>query len=231
MSSSVLLSVLGIIRTPNGRPLWRFAAANIVLTLALWGAFANGARDYYSAYRDLARSVVVGQVSYFSSLDHARLAFETTGGGTSFVQPNTVERAALSEDGEKLGEKLAAPRPSERVGSLARGLAVLFLPISILRGWHIVDFQGGRGLLMVTDLDTVVIDVTLVACLYLSLRRRRVSMMPAELCVTVLAALMILLLAYVVTNYGTLFRLRLLAVAPLWLLPAVLDSDDERPAR
>ena len=40
------------------------------------------------------------------------------------------------------------------------------------------------------------------------------------------------LVGYVVTNYGTLFRLRLLAVVPFWLLPLVLapSSDERRPA-
>jgi hypothetical protein len=42
--------------------------------------------------------------------------------------------------------------------------------------------------------------------------------------VFVFAAVTLVTMAYVVTNFGTLFRLRLLVAAPLWLLPAFLSS-------
>jgi hypothetical protein len=46
----------------------------------------------------------------------------------------------------------------------------------------------------------------------------------------VLVVMTSLLMAYVVTNYGTLFRLRLLSVVPLWVLPlAVLRAEGFTP--
>jgi hypothetical protein len=121
-------------------------------------------------------------------------------------------------------ETLAVPKSSDRLALLSVGLAALFVPISILRALSIVTFHGGQGLLLVTDVDTVVIDLALALCLYLSFKRRHLPLLPTGLCLAALGIVTTLLLAYVVTNYGTLFRLRLLAVTPLWLLPAVLDS-------
>ena len=53
---------------------------------------------------------------------------------------------------------------------------------------------------------------------------------PALLFAVVLAAMTCLALAYVVTNFGTLFRLRLLVAAPLWVIPVLrLRSREATP--
>jgi hypothetical protein len=88
-----------------------------------------------------------------------------------------------------------------------------------------VSFTGGQGLLLITDLDTVVIDATIMATIWLfvvSARRNGIS--PPAVFVLVLTVLLGTTLAYVVTNYGTLFRLRLLATTALWMLPVMIPS-------
>jgi hypothetical protein len=114
-----------------------------------------------------------------------------------------------------------------RAQQLFRGSALLFVPISVLRALSIVEFPGGRGLLFVTDIDTLIIDAGLAAALYLLFLARRNPDLPVIVFVVVFAGLTTIALAYVVTNFGTLFRLRLLAVTPLWMLP-VLVGDSSR---
>ena len=98
---------------------------------------------------------------------------------------------------------------------------MLFLPITLLRALSIVSFTGGRGLLLITDIDTLVIDLGIVASILLLLRTGLSrSSMPVAIFALALAVLTTLSMVYVVTNFGTLFRLRLLAVTPMWVLPA-----------
>ena len=60
------------------------------------------------------------------------------------------------------------------------------------------------------------------------LRRRRQPLSPGVVFTAVFVVLSTAMLGYVVTNYGALFRLRLLAVTPLWMLP-VMASAREAP--
>lgn len=119
-----------------------------------------------------------------------------------------------------------------RVSALVVGLGLIFVPVSVLKALSIVDFSGGRGLLVVTDVDTLFMDATLVALMAFLVRRRSATrgLLPYLCFATILAAAAGILMAYIVTNYGTLFRLRLMAVAPLWLLPLALDVRRRDPA-
>jgi hypothetical protein len=89
-----------------------------------------------------------------------------------------------------------------------------------------VEVSGGRGLLFLTDVDTLFIDVTILAALVLLWMRwptvRRHA--PYVTFTLMLGCLTALLLAYVVTNFGTLFRLRMLTVVPFWLLLLATSS-------
>ncbi|MGH7335709.1 MAG: hypothetical protein ACREKS_23755 [Candidatus Rokuibacteriota bacterium] len=117
-----------------------------------------------------------------------------------------------------------APEPPARsvpyVGRLAIGLATLFVPMSVLRSLSIVQFPGGRGLLFLTDLDTLFLDATMVVAFVLLYRRWRGArrQIPYACFVLLLAGVTAVLLAYVVTNFGTLFRLRLMMAVPVWML-------------
>jgi SAM-dependent methyltransferase len=113
-----------------------------------------------------------------------------------------------------------------RLTALAVGLALFFVPVSLLKALSIVDFTGGRGLLTITDVDTLFMDVTIVAALACLVRRRPVArgLLPYACFAAIVASAAGLLMAYIVTNFGTLFRLRLMAVAPLWMLPLALGA-------
>ncbi len=105
--------------------------------------------------------------------------------------------------------------------SMLVGLALMLVPVSIVKALGWADFPGGRGLLLVTDVDTMLLDLSIVACVALLFIRRE-SIRPNAAYVWFVLALAVVtgvLLSFVVTNFGTLFRLRLLMAAPLWMLP------------
>ena len=198
--------------------LWKTAAAYAVLIAVLIGAFARGAGDSYPYYKSLALSVLLSHslAATMRDLDYARNAFAASGGATSFAGGTGILDDALHQSGTA----------NTRLRRVARGSAAVFVPISVLQMLSIVTFNGGRGLLFITDIDTVVLDLTVGAALYFligSAPPRRA--LPILACLVVILLLTTGVLAYVVTNFGTLFRLRLLALVPLWLLPPFMYPD------
>lgn len=81
-----------------------------------------------------------------------------------------------------------------------------------------VDFSGGRNLLVIADVDTLVMDLSLVLIGWAMYRRRAAlqGRLPFVAFAVMLSLLTAVLLGYVVTNFGTLFRLRYLVAAPVW---------------
>jgi hypothetical protein len=128
-------------------------------------------------------------------------------------------RFALSGGGSNV---VPVPAADDRlVGPTLVGLSVMFVPISIVRSLGWADFDGGHGLLFVTDIDTVLLDLSIVASLALLVVRRQVigDRIAYVWYVLALAVVTSVLLAFVVTNFGTLFRLRLMMAVPIWMLP------------
>jgi hypothetical protein len=109
------------------------------------------------------------------------------------------------------------------------GLATVFVPISMVRALGLVDLAGMRVPLWITDIDTVLLDVFILACVSLAVMRRdRVGPnIPYVWFVVSLALVISVLLGYIVTNFGTLFRLRLMVAVPLWMLPLAVRHRPE----
>ena len=106
------------------------------------------------------------------------------------------------------------------------GLAAMLVPVSLLKAAHIVDIAGGRGLLLVTDLDTLFLDATVIAAIWLLIRERRAlghDRAYLGVCL-VMFVLVTPMLAYVVTNLGMLVRLRVIAFLPLWMATLAISS-------
>jgi hypothetical protein len=197
--------------------LWKTAAGYALLTVVLVVAFARGAGGYYPYYKGLVLSAVATRsvAATVHDLDYARSAFAATGGATSFAEPLGPAGTGVLDDA------LRQSATSSRAKRLARGCAAMFVPISALQALSIVTFNGGHGLLFITDLDTIVLDLTVISALYILIVSAPPPWtLPAIVCLLVILALTTGVLAYVVTNFGTMFRLRLLALVPLWLLPA-----------
>jgi hypothetical protein len=193
---------------------WQFRRTNlrrhalgwIAILAALWLCFRVGAGPYYEAYAPgrLWRSTVASAQSPVTNAvtalaDPAREGFVQSGGATN---------TASASDG--------------KLEAFGRGVAVMFVPISLLKSLSVVDFEGGRGMLLLTDADTIFLDILLVLGLISLINGAGLKRNLAPACFLVtLAVVTTALMAYVVTNYGTLFRLRLMMAAPVWLLPVV----------
>jgi hypothetical protein len=178
----------------------------------LWIAFVAGAGPYAWPYESAILSFVGLPSIAMKSLDSARSGFASSGGATTLAGEEPVDESttfALSGAG--------------RIGRLLRGLAVFFVPVTALAAASIVRFSGGQGLLGITDLDTVAIDFTIASAVALLLSHKRDPPGSAITFALVLGLLLTASMAYVVTNYGTLFRLRIMAVAPFWIVPTMVS--------
>jgi hypothetical protein len=187
----------------------RVLLAHALAVPALWLMFVAGAGAYYPYYGSLVRASFGAPFAPLTELENARVAFSATGGGT-----------AIDEPADDFGRDRAP------VARLAQGVAAMFVPISLLRELGIVRFSGGRGLLLLTDLDTVMLDVSLIIAFFLMFRMRPAPVPSVNVFGLLVFLVTAVTMAYVVTNYGTLFRLRLLVSAPLWLLPAFAQMPD-----
>lgn len=140
-------------------------------------------------------------------VERSRAGFEASGGGTNMAPPE-LDRSA------RVG--LAS-----RLQGFGLGLAAVFVPVTVLRTSGLISFSGGGRALALTDIDTLFLDVSMAACLLVTWRQRALlrGQWTGAVFALMLGVTSALLVGYVVTNYGTLFRLRLMAAVPIWLLP------------
>ena len=225
--AAIVWSALALVLTAcawRQRRLVRYAAVCVLLLAAGWRTYMTGADlDYINPYRTVIDSAMV------ATLDYYRSGFVTTPGGTSVRPSRPAPRPQPAEEGAPSSIERPSAASSgvvDRLTAVGVGLSLLFVPVSALRMLSIVSFSGGRGLLAITDVDTLFMDLTIAAGIAFLLRRRSAirGQLPYVAFVVVLATASALLMAYVVTNFGTLFRLRLMVAAPLWMLPLALSA-------
>lgn len=226
----------GALYKAQGRLPWRYAGAVVVVLAVVWTGCRVGGGPYYQtlvepvmlpvmAKFDEAANAVgamfgqspaarpprgTGDGGFLSVVERSRRGFEASGGNTNMAASELDRSGRTGLIGKASGVLL--------------GLGAVFVPVSLLRATGLVNFTGGGRMLLLTDVDTLFLDLTIVACLVLVWRHRRElgGAWTLAAFLLVLGVVSALLVGYVVTNYGTLFRLRLLAVVPFWLLPLVL---------
>ena len=245
----LILGLLGAVLALQGLRLavrdrgvpWRFAAAAAVVLLTVWSGSRLGGGPYYVSLVEPVTAPIEARVDAginavrrrlglgvrppaaraagggaLALIEQSRRGFELTGGGTNMVPPelDRSRRTGLVS----------------RIRGVLLGLGAVFVPITALRATGLVSFAGGGRMLVLTDVDTIILDLSIAACLYFVWRQRaRIrARWPLVVLVAALGVVSSLLVGYVVTNYGTLFRLRLIAAVPLWLLPVTLCA---RPRR
>jgi hypothetical protein len=222
--TTIAMGVTSLLSSSDSINRFKAFASYSALMPLLWVTFMIGAGAYYPYYGAFVNAALGNPLRPIAALDTARLGFVTTGGATSIVpesESSDISPLAVS------GGDVVRHGVASRLKQTARGCAVLFVPITFLRGLSIVSFTGGRGLLLITDLDTLVMDLGIVASLlFIFSRGLPRSSMPVTIFALALALLTTVSMAYVVTNFGTLFRLRLLAVTPMWVLPAFVTLRD-----
>jgi hypothetical protein len=198
-----------LVRSSEG--LARIIVWHVAMLIVLCAVFMLGAGPYAGRYQLFMTSSLKAPRAATEAFDDARNQFIATGGGTATESAGADSASAI-----------------DRILRLVRGCAVLVVPISVDRLFELTTFSGGAGLLWVTDVDTIATDVVVLAAFVLVRRRMSGGVPPPSVVFASLVGLMMSAsLAYVVTNYGTLFRLRALVLTPLWLLPALLPSGEQ----
>jgi hypothetical protein len=206
----------------------RFAlqAAAVLPLLAL--VIVGGAEDKYPSFVGRLLGSVPGAVierrvpmarAGLDELDRRRRAIDRYG-GNSMLSRDGASRDSASRDGASPDG--ASRDDASRAERLAVGLGAVFVPSAILSRLAGVSLQIGTSARLVADADTVVFDAMTVVMLWLLIVNRRQINVPPLLFGLTLTVLVALPLAYVMTNYGTLIRLRLLVAAPIWLLGLAL---------
>lgn len=193
---------------------------------AVWVVFVAGAGARAAPFETLMGFDRIGlRASWL--LFAARSSYIQSGGGTSITGAEVLDH----EDHAGLVAMLRSWGPAEHARALTLGLAMLFVPVQVLQAWSVVDFEGGRNMLLLTDVDTVFFDLTIAAGLVLLVRARAALRpnTPYAWFAFALTALLTVLMAYVVTNYGTLVRLRIMIGLLVWTLPLALRAGGAAP--
>lgn len=241
MILGLLAGVLGLralwLYLPDRRAPRPFIRRALVLLAVVWLGCRVGGGPYYSLFADPFLAPVTTRVDAAIARGLRLVGVTPPRLGTADTEAagllDVVERSRRGFESSGGGTNMAPPEldRSQRVGLLSRvagvvlGLGAVFVPVSVLRATGIVSFPGGGRFLLLTDVDTLYLDLAIALCLVFVWRRRHELEGRWTLAVFLLAlgAVCAVLVGYVVTNYGTLFRLRLLAVVPFWLLPLVLS--------
>jgi len=135
------------------------------------------------------------------TLDRARQGFLSTGGRTDF------------------GGGVTPTGGRGRIEATLRGAAAMWIPIFFLRPLGVLDVGPLTGFLAIAELDTV-FNAGVLLAVGLMLWRGRARFRSNTWYLAFLVVIVVLTglgLAYVMTNFGTLFRMRLMVMVPLWM--------------
>lgn len=125
------------------------------------------------------------------------------------------------------------PRPAH-LTRLVVGAAALVVPRSLGERLGLFDISGGRGMLWFTEIDTLIFDLALFFAVWAVAASGAASWRRPLLWLVLLTTLIVAApLAYSVSNFGTLFRLREMIYLGLLLLPITAAGPwlAERPGR
>jgi hypothetical protein len=111
--------------------------------------------------------------------------------------------------------------PDSHAARFLAGAVAMIVPRTIAQRLGILDLRGGRGLWLFADFDTIVFDVVCLFCIVAIIGsiRRRERLEPAFWLILTVTVIVGGLLAYTVSNFGTLFRHREMVLIGLLLLP------------
>lgn len=142
--------------------------------------------------------------------DRLRHNFNKTGGSTNLAPGPVPAR----------GSAVASLTLSARARALITGLGAIFIPMTVLQATGAVHLGIGTGLRVAADIDTLFFDASMLASLILLTRRRAAARWHLRyVCFAlVLGVATTGLMAYIVTNFGTLFRFRVMLAVPIWML-------------
>ena len=189
---------------------YRVIALAAALSLVAGAGALRLGSEAGSAYFRVLTSVRT-PADVMKALSGARGAFIKAGGATN---------VADVEPGTGFSER----RDNDSVAGVAEamsiGVATMFVPLTLLQALSIVHVAGGGAMRALGDIDTICFDIMMVATAVTTWRlRRHVQGNTPYMVFSISLALMLtLLMAYIVTNVGTLVRLRLMLAVPFWTM-------------
>lgn len=119
------------------------------------------------------------------------------------------------------------PLPPKMIQSrLIPGLVAMLIPRVVAMPLGLVSIEGGRGLWLFADTQTIIFDVLVVFAIVAIVRAARARRLSEPMLwqLVVLSLLVGLAQAYTVSNFGTLFRHRDMIFVTLALLPFALPA-------
>ena len=141
----------------------------------------------------------------------------------------TISGAAVKRKPLVLQERRAGSKQAAMLTRLLMGVTSVVVPRSIGERLGLFHIGGGQGMFWFTELDTVIFDIIVLCAVFALVLRRSVSWRnPLVWFLALLTLLAGLPLAYVITNYGTLFRLREMIYIGLALTPLALATSWRR---
>jgi len=125
----------------------------------------------------------------------------------------------------------ASPLPQSTLGRLVAGLSAVTLPRFIGQRLGVIHIGGGRGLWAMVETDTLVFDALLLITIYYVARRLNQGLLlnPSFWLVAITTAGITILLAYTISNFGTLFRHRAMIFTGLCLMLVVARETPRDP--
>jgi hypothetical protein len=202
---------------------WRLiAGSSAAIAAVMLSAVLFGSPEGSSYVRLL---MGMGAASPTQMLEQSRRGFAGTGGSTNVAE-------APTEPGRGMSLKL--PPIGVYIRAVAVGLATLFVPLVILNALSVVNVTNSLFMMAVGDVDTVFFDLVVASTGWLAWRlwREQKPNVPYLVFAVTLGLMLAVLMSYIVTNVGTLVRLRLMLLVPSWTLlfafsstPAFIVSD------
>jgi hypothetical protein len=204
-----------------------------------------------TAFHDSNASPVRIARLFLSRLEVTRVGFELTGGGTAIRLGNRVTAIdarskpvplpaeitntalASSEGGaainpaayEEAQKTSLKEAPKSWPVRLLTGCAAVFMPRVVGERLGLFHIGGGQGMFWFTDLDTLLFNAVVVCALWIFFTRRSASLRNPLVWLVVMSTIVATAaLAYAISNYGTLFRLRGTVYVCLALLPLAVAT-------
>jgi hypothetical protein len=171
---------------------------------------------------DGARATASGRWQRESRAGSVTFALRHSGGRWRVVRQTTTEVDRRRPGGTPAVRHLAR---------FAAGVAAMVLPRAVGQSFGLFHIGGGRGFLWLTDVDTLVFDLALILSLFVIATHFRAACRDPLFWMLVALTLLIgVPLAYAVTNFGTLFRLRETVYLGVILAPAAAIAAGARHA-
>jgi hypothetical protein len=182
------------------------------------------------------RSVRLGEL-----FDRLRHGFDRTPGATAIAAGTLIPASKPPAPAAAVETPAADPvrrsveqgerAPVTRGGRIVTGVAAAFLPRTLAQSLGLLTIEGGRGLWLVADADTLMFDALLIFVIVFCVRQLRVQRMRVAPAMVLVFVSMLAIggpLIYIVSNFGTLFRLRQMITLQLCLIPLVMTVTPRR---